>query len=87
MIWSIPITLILILLFLTISKIGHIKLRNNSKKINAEVIEYRKEKGPMRNDYTLLNSSSATEVPRRYHSPKNKGCPGAYCCAGSDGGH
>ncbi|WP_348739208.1 hypothetical protein [Tenacibaculum sp. 190524A02b] len=30
-------------------------MRNNSKKIYAEVVEYRKEKGSMRNDYTLLN--------------------------------
>ena len=55
MIWSIPIILIIIVLFLTNSKIEHIKLRIDSKKISAEVVEYRKEKGPMRNDYTLLN--------------------------------
>lgn len=29
-------------------------MRNESKKIIAEVLEYRKEKGPMRNDYTEL---------------------------------
>lgn len=55
MIWSIIIILIIFILFLINSKIEHIKLRNNSKKISAEVVEYRKEKGPFRNDYTLLN--------------------------------
>ena len=55
MIWSIFFAIIIIILFFTNSKIEHIKLRNKSKKINAEVIEYRREKGAMRNDYTLLN--------------------------------
>jgi hypothetical protein len=55
MIWSILIILIIVILFSASSKIEHIKLRNSSKKISAEVVEYRKEKGLMRNDYTLLN--------------------------------
>ena len=55
MLWSIPFVLIIVFLFITNSKINYLKLRNNSKKINAKVVEYRKEKGPMRNDYTLLN--------------------------------
>ena len=55
MLWSIPLFLILTLLFITNSKIKYTKMRNNSEKIYAEVIEYKREKGPMRNDYTLLN--------------------------------
>jgi len=55
MLWSIPIFLILAILYTANTKIKYIKLRNNSEKINAEVIQYKKEKGPMKNDYTLLN--------------------------------
>tara|TARA_R110002167_G_scaffold351737_1_gene564356 strand:+ start:4658 stop:5020 length:363 start_codon:yes stop_codon:yes gene_type:complete len=55
MIWTLLIIFIIIFLFLTNSKIEHRKLRNSSKKIHAEVAEYRREKGPMRNDYTFLN--------------------------------
>ena len=47
--------LVIILVYLIYSKISFIKIRNGSKKISAVIAEYRKEKGPMRNDYTLLN--------------------------------
>ena len=43
-----------ILIFLMHTKIEFIRNRNGCEKISAEVIEYRKEKSPMRNDYTLL---------------------------------
>ncbi|WP_203258536.1 hypothetical protein [Hyunsoonleella ulvae] len=36
------------------AKVKHIEIRSRATKIKAEVVEYRKEKGPMRNDYTLL---------------------------------
>ena len=55
MLWSAIVLLILVILIFSNSKIKYIKLRNESKKINAEVVEYRKEKTSMRNDYTLLN--------------------------------
>ncbi len=55
MIWSLLIIFIIAFLILTNTKIEHLKARNKSKKIIAEVGEYRKEKGPMRNDFTLLN--------------------------------
>ena len=43
------------ILFLIHSKIKFLELRGGSKKRKAIVVEYRKEKGSMRNDYTLLN--------------------------------
>jgi hypothetical protein len=46
--------IIVILLDITHKKIKFIKTRDASKKLIAEVIEYKSEKGPMRNDYTLL---------------------------------
>ncbi|WP_024771917.1 hypothetical protein [Aquimarina macrocephali] len=54
-IWSVVLIIIGILGYLTYTKIQFIKLRSNSLKIEAEVVEYRREKGPMRNDYTQLN--------------------------------
>ena len=52
----IPVVLIMsiILVFLSKSKIDFIKARNSSEKILAEVVEYRKEKVSMRNDYTKI---------------------------------
>ena len=47
--------IVLIFLNLTYSKIKLLKIRDNSKKIIAELVEYREEKSSMRNDYTLLN--------------------------------
>lgn len=56
MIWSMPIIfLVAILLLLMHDKIKYIKLRNKAKKVSAEVVEYKKERGPFRNDFTLLN--------------------------------
>jgi len=46
-----------VLVFLTQSKIDFIKNRAGCEKIVAEVMEYRKEKSPMRNDYTMLEYS------------------------------
>ena len=37
------------------AKMHFLGLREGSEKIKAEVVEYRKEKGPIRNDYTMLN--------------------------------
>ena len=54
-IWSIVSIGFGILIYLTHTKIQFIKLRSNSLKIEAEVVEYRREKGSMRNDYTQLN--------------------------------
>lgn len=53
MVW---LTIIMLILFILInSKIKFLKLRDNSKEIIAEVVEYRKERNPIRNDYTRLN--------------------------------
>ncbi len=54
-IWGVILIGIGFLIYLTHSKIQFIKQRSNSLKIKAEVVEYRREKGPMRNNYTLLN--------------------------------
>ena len=54
-IFSACLVLIAILFFMTYHKIEFMKIRSTSKKISAVVIEYKKEKGPMRNDYTPLN--------------------------------
>ena len=44
------------LLFLMNSKIKFVNLRNDSKKISAEVVEYRRERNTsIRNDYTMVN--------------------------------
>lgn len=53
--YIIPIILLLALVYTIYNKIKYTKLRNNSKKIKATIFEYRKEKGPFRNDFTLLN--------------------------------
>ena len=55
MIWTILIILIVLFLLFTNSKIEYIRSRNNSKRIHAEVAEFRREQGPKRNDFTLLN--------------------------------
>jgi len=55
MIGTVIFIFILVFVALTNSKIRLIKKRNNSEKIEAEVVEYRREKSSMRNDYTLLN--------------------------------
>ncbi len=52
--WSIIVIIIGIFTYLTYTKIEFVNLRNRSKKIVAKVVEYRKEKGPIRNDYTYL---------------------------------
>lgn len=36
------------------NKIEFLKLRNGKNKIKSTVVEYRKEKSPLRNDFTLL---------------------------------
>lgn len=41
--------------YLTNTKIEHLEIRSKAKKISAEVVEYRKERVQMRNDYTELN--------------------------------
>ena len=53
LIWSL-IIIIGIFLYLTHTKIEFLEIRNEKKKIKAEVIEYRKEKGLMRNDYSEM---------------------------------
>lgn len=53
--YSVLLIFIIILLFTIYNKVSYIKIRTNSKKVRATVIEYRKEKSPSRNDYTLLN--------------------------------
>ncbi|WP_440880281.1 hypothetical protein [Tenacibaculum sp. C7A-26P2] len=55
MIWSILMLLIVFLFFLTKSKIEYCKLRNHSKKIEVEVVEYRKENGGMKNERKSLS--------------------------------
>ncbi|EZH75885.1 hypothetical protein ATO12_03585 [Aquimarina atlantica] len=52
-IWNIVI--IGILIYMIYTKTQFIKLRSNALKIEAEIVKYIREKGPMRNDYTLLN--------------------------------
>ena len=47
--------ILVVLVYMTNEKILFTKDRANAKKIIAEVVEYRKEKVPIRNDYTLLN--------------------------------
>lgn len=47
--------MMLFLLIAIYSKNSFLKIRSKSKKISAEVAEYRKERGSMRNDYTLFN--------------------------------
>ena len=54
-IWSFVIIGIGILIYMIHTKIQFVKLRSSALKIKAEVVEYRQEKGPMRNDYTKLN--------------------------------
>lgn len=54
MIWTILVILIILFLLFTNSKIEHTRNRNNSRRIHAEVAEFRREKGPKRNDFTLL---------------------------------
>ena len=54
-IWTILFIIIGIYVYLTYTKIEFLNLRTGCKKISAEVVEYRKEKGPMRNDYTELD--------------------------------
>lgn len=53
--WTLLCFLLGIFLYLTHTKIEFLKIREGSIKITAEVVEYRKERGPMRNDYTKLN--------------------------------
>lgn len=36
------------------SKVSFLNMREGAEKLNATVIEYRNEKGPMRNDYTEI---------------------------------
>ncbi|MNK30389.1 hypothetical protein D3C87_488060 [compost metagenome] len=47
--------ILLFLLLMTNTKIQFVKARTLAKKISATVIEYRLEKGPLRNDYTKLD--------------------------------
>lgn len=49
-------TLILLgyVVVMTNSKIQFLNIRKRAVKLKAQVIEYRKEKGPIRNDYTML---------------------------------
>jgi hypothetical protein len=54
MICGLLIILILLYLVLWNSKVKFLKMREASKPITAKVIQYRNEKGPMRNDYTPL---------------------------------
>lgn len=46
--------IIVLLLSIIHKKTQFIKTRRASEKLTAEIIEYRSERGPMRNDYTLL---------------------------------
>ncbi|MCC4212030.1 hypothetical protein [Leeuwenhoekiella parthenopeia] len=50
-----PVFILIFILFLIHSKIKFLELRDGSKKLKATVVEYSKERGSMRNDYTLLN--------------------------------
>lgn len=49
------ITLIVVFVHMANEKIEYLEIRSKSKKIIATVVEYRKEKSPLRNDYTELN--------------------------------
>lgn len=53
--WILILTIFGFFFFLTHTKIEFINIRTGSKKISAEVVEYNKEKGAMRNDYTELD--------------------------------
>lgn len=55
MILSLLIFVILLLGILMNSKLNFMTLRNGSEKLTARVVEYRSEKGPIRNDYTKLD--------------------------------
>lgn len=54
MIWFGIIIVVVFGLFHWHSKIKFVKQRESNRKLSAEVIEYRKEKSPMRNDYTRI---------------------------------
>ena len=49
------IIIIIFLLFISNDKIQFLKARTLAEKISATVIEYRLEKGSLRNDYTKLD--------------------------------
>lgn len=51
----IMLSLLIIFLLLIKGKVTYLESRSGATKIRAELYEYRKEKGPMRNDYTLLD--------------------------------
>ncbi|MEQ9424608.1 MAG: hypothetical protein RJQ09_09340 [Cyclobacteriaceae bacterium] len=46
---------LIFILFQANNKIHFISLRKNSKKLRAKVVEYRKEKVPIRNDFTRID--------------------------------
>lgn len=49
------IVIAIFVLFTMNTKIQFLKTREGAKKLRAKVIEYRAQKGPMRNDFTKLN--------------------------------
>lgn len=52
---TLAIFILIILLFRTKSKIEFLSQRNKSKMIEAEVVEYRKEKVPFRNNFARID--------------------------------
>lgn len=62
--WLILILLI-VFVFMVNAKIKFTAIRNNSIKVRARVVEYRKEKVPIRNDYTRMNYPFVVLLPDR----------------------
>jgi hypothetical protein len=54
MLWTVLTLLTLFILFEWKNKIDFYKSRVGKERLKAIVVEYRKEKGPMRNDYTMI---------------------------------
>lgn len=62
--WLLPVLLV-VLLFMIHAKIKFTTIRNNSIKVRARVVEYRKEKVPIRNDYTRMDYPFVVLLPDR----------------------
>ncbi|GAB5401328.1 MAG: hypothetical protein Aureis2KO_29130 [Aureisphaera sp.] len=73
----IPVVAVIILIYLTNEKIRFINERKASKKLNAKVVSYISEKGPMRNDHTMLEypyvkiGSDEDSIPRKLKFANN----------------
>lgn len=55
MIWIISFLLLLFILHSWKTKVDYLSIRQGRKKMNARVIMYKKEKVPMRNDFTKIS--------------------------------